>query len=71
VSILLEVYDFPLSAVGSFLAQVSHPLGLGNVELSDGTWVKGFICEPIGFENALEITEFGGWRSFIESGAIT
>jgi allophanate hydrolase len=71
VSISVEVYDFPLSAVGSFLAQVPHPLGLGNIELSDGTWVKGFICEPIGFENALEITEFGGWRSFIESGAIT
>lgn len=70
-SISVEVYDFPLGAVGSFLAQIPHPLGLGNIELSDGTWVKGFICEPIGFEDALEITEFGGWRPFIESGSST
>jgi len=66
-SIEVEVYDFPLWAVGDFLASIPHPLGLGNIELSDGTWVKGFICEQIGLTGAIDITEFGGWRSFVES----
>lgn len=68
-SISVEVYDFPLASVGPFLAQIPHPLGLGNIELSDGSWVKGFICEPVALDDAMEITHFGGWRSFVESGS--
>lgn len=63
----VEVYDFPMASVGTFLAQVPHPLGLGNIELSDGTWVKGFICEPLAFETAKDITSYGGWRAFTRS----
>ena len=66
-SIEVEVYDFPLWSVGDFLAAIPHPLGLGNIELSDGRWVKGFICEQIGLTGAVDITEFGGWRPFVES----
>ena len=40
-SIELEVYAVPLSQVGSFLALIPSPLGLGSVELADGRWVKG------------------------------
>jgi allophanate hydrolase len=68
-AIAVEVYDFPLGSVGTFLSQIPHPLGLGNIELSDGSWVKGFICEPIALDDAMEITHFGGWRSFVESGS--
>ncbi|MBM3374525.1 MAG: allophanate hydrolase [Betaproteobacteria bacterium] len=68
-AISVEVYDFPLGAVGTFLSQIPHPLGLGNIELSDGSWVKGFICEPVALDDALEITHFGGWRSFVASGS--
>jgi len=63
----VEVYEFPMASVGAFLAQIPHPLGLGNIELSDGTWIKGFICESIALESAKDITNFGGWRSFTES----
>jgi hypothetical protein len=35
------------------------------VELEDGTHVKGFICEPAGLKGAQEITDFGGWRSYL------
>lgn len=66
-SIAVEVYDFPLSSVGDFLAQIPHPLGIGSLELSDGSWVKGFICEPIGLADAVDITQFGGWRAYTES----
>ena len=63
----VEVYDFPLSSVGEFLSQIPHPLGLGTIELCDGSWVKGFICEPIALEEAKDITAFKGWRAFCSS----
>lgn len=67
-SIAVEVYDFPAESVGSFLAGIPAPLGLGSVELADGTWVHGFICEPVALRDARDITEYGGWRSYVEAG---
>jgi allophanate hydrolase len=64
-SIELEVYAVPLSQVGSFLALIPSPLGLGSVELADGRWVKGFICEPCGLVGADDISHFGGWRAYM------
>jgi len=61
----LEVYAIPQSAIGSFLALIPPPLGLGSVELTDGTWVKGFICEPCGVNGAQDISHFGGWRAYM------
>jgi len=61
----VEVYAVPLSAVGSFLALIPPPLGLGSVELADGRWVKGFICEPCGLNGAEDISHFGGWRAYM------
>lgn len=64
-AIELEVYALPLSSIGSFLALIPPPLGLGSVELADGTWVKGFICEPCGLASAQDISHFGGWRAYM------
>ena len=64
-SIELEVYAVPLSQVGSFLALIPSPLGLGSVELADGRWVKGFICEPAGLAGADDISHFAGWRAYM------
>jgi allophanate hydrolase len=64
VSIALEVFDIPVESFGQFVAGVPAPLGIGSVELSDGQWVKGFICEPIGLEGAQDISGFGGWRAY-------
>jgi allophanate hydrolase len=64
-SIDLEVYEIPSSEVGSFLNLIPEPLGLGNIELEDGTWVKGFICEPYAIEGARDISHLGGWRLFM------
>lgn len=61
----LEVYAMPMSSIGSFLALIPSPLGLGSVELADGTWVKGFICEPCGIAGALDVSHFGGWRAYM------
>ena len=45
---------------------VPPPLAIGSVELADGTWVNGFVCETGGLDGAEEITRFGGWRSYLE-----
>ena len=69
-AIELELYEMPLTAVGSFLALIPSPLGLGSVELSDGRWVKGFICEGSALAAAPDISAFGGWRAFMASQSV-
>jgi len=67
--IVLEVWEMAASEFGSFVDLIPAPLGIGNVELADGRWVNGFICEGYGFTGARDVTEFGGWRAFIKSRA--
>lgn len=70
-AISLEIWSVPSENVGRFLAQIPSPLGLGTVQLSDGTSVKGFIGEAFAAtqEGAVEITHFGGWRAYMASKA--
>jgi allophanate hydrolase len=63
-AIEVEVWSLPLDQVGGFLAGIPAPLGLGSVELSDGTSEKGFICEGFAVQGALDITRLGGWRAY-------
>jgi allophanate hydrolase len=63
-AIEVEVWAVPAQAFGSFVAGIPAPLGIGKVELADGRWLPGFICEPGGIEGAKEITELGGWRHY-------
>jgi allophanate hydrolase len=63
-AIEVEVWSLPVAGFGSFVAEVPPPLGIGSVELADGRWARGFICEPIGLEGATDITAFGGWRAY-------
>jgi len=65
-AIEVEVYAMPSAAVGSFLALIAPPLGLGSVELADGRWVKGFICEPWALAGAQDISALGGWRRYLQ-----
>ncbi|MCK2151244.1 allophanate hydrolase [Marinobacter alexandrii] len=61
----VEIWRLPADQFGSFVAGIPAPLGIGKVELADGRWVSGFICEPIGLEGAKEITSLGGWRGYL------
>jgi allophanate hydrolase len=56
----------PSTEVGSFLGLIPSPLGLGSIELEDGSWVKGFICEPYAIDGAKDISDLGGWRPYIK-----
>lgn len=64
-AIIVELWDIPLARFGEFVAEIPAPLGIGNLELADGRWVKGFICEAHALGRARDITSFGGWRAFI------
>ncbi len=65
VAIALEVWEMPLAHVGSFLALIPSPLGLGQVELADKSWVTGFICEGHALERAKDVSAHGGWRAYV------
>ena len=50
----------PSLEFGSFLTTIPSPLALGKVELADGTWVTGFVCE--GYGVARRRRHHGVWR---------
>lgn len=64
-AIEVELWDIPLARFGEFVAEIPAPLGIGALELLDGRWVKGFICEPAALRDATDITEFKGWRHWM------
>ncbi|WP_250517557.1 allophanate hydrolase [Caballeronia sp. INDeC2] len=65
-AIAVEVWALPSAEVGSFLAGIPAPLALGKVELADGRWETGFVCEAHALEGAVDITQYGGWRAWLD-----
>ena len=65
-AIALEVWSMSKAAFGDFVAMIPSPLGIGKIELEDGTFVSGFICEGHAVEGARDITSLGGWRAFLK-----
>jgi allophanate hydrolase len=61
----LEVWALPTEHLGSFVAGIPAPLGIGKVELETGAVVCGFICEGYAASGATDISGFGGWRAYI------
>ncbi len=66
-AIFVEVWAVPQEHFGSFVAGIPAPLGIGKLELANGDWVTGFICEPYGLDDATDITAFKDWREYIKS----
>jgi allophanate hydrolase len=64
-AIALEIWALPKTALGSFVEGIPAPLGIGSIELADGAWVKGFLCEASGVVDATEISHLGNWRSYL------
>jgi allophanate hydrolase len=61
----VEVYTLGPAGFGTFVAAVPPPLTIGSVELEDGSWVKGFLCEPDALSGAPDITASGSWRAWL------
>lgn len=63
-AVTTEVYRLPVAALGALLLDVPAPLGIGRVDLADGSEVLGFLCEPGRAVGARDITGYGGWREY-------
>jgi allophanate hydrolase len=61
----LEIWAIPSEQFGSFVASIPAPLGIGKIELEDGSSVAGFLCEAYALAPATDITSFGGWRAYL------
>jgi allophanate hydrolase len=66
-AIELEIWALPTEQVGSFIAGIPAPLGVGKIELESGTWVSGFICEGYAADGAADISSYGGWRAYMKA----
>jgi len=66
-AIEIEIWSLPVSEFGSFVGAIPAPLGIGKVELNDGSWCTGFICEAYGVAEAEDISHYGGWRKYIQN----
>ncbi len=64
-AIVTEIWEMPLRNFGAFVAAIPAPLGIGTMELADGSSVKGFICEPSALDHARDITGYGGWSAYL------
>ncbi|AZO18593.1 allophanate hydrolase [Mesorhizobium sp. M2A.F.Ca.ET.043.05.1.1] len=64
-AIEIEVWRLCADAFGRFVAAIPPPLGIGTIELDDGTSAKGFLAESVGLAAATDISAYGGWRSYV------
>ena len=58
-AIEVDIYEIPVSAMGHFMRMVKKPLGIGQIELEDGTLVNGFLCEEYCTRDGKDLTEQG------------
>lgn len=66
-AIEVEVWKIAIAKFGEFVVEVPAPLGIGTTILENGEMVKGFICESWAIADARDISNFGGWRTYLES----
>ncbi|RWM07770.1 allophanate hydrolase [Mesorhizobium sp.] len=64
-AIEVEVWRLCADAFGRFVAAIPPPLGIGTIELDDGTSAKGFLAESAGLSAATDISAYRGWRSYV------
>ncbi len=64
-AIEVEVWELPMRELGSFVASIPKPLGIGTISLTDGEMVLGFLCEHYAVATAKDISHLGGWREYL------
>ncbi len=61
----VEIWRLSPESFGRFVAAIPAPLGIGTVQLDDGTSCKGFLVEAAGLEGSEDVSRFGGWRRYL------
>ncbi len=65
-AIAVEIWAVPLAGIGIVLTQEPPGLCIGKVLLADGEEVLGVLGELICCERGKEITQYGGWRNYLD-----
>ena len=63
----VEVWAVPLEGLSGLLQTEPSGLAIGKVRLDDGSVVLGVLAENALVEGQREITEYGGWRAYVEA----
>jgi allophanate hydrolase len=66
-AIEVEVWALSPESFGRFVAMIPAPLGVGTLNLDDGSTVKGFLCESYATADAVDISHLGGWRAYLSA----
>jgi allophanate hydrolase len=66
-----EVWELSHASFGAFVAAIPPPLGIGTLDLDDGSSVKGFLCEAHATRDAEDISHYGGWRCYLAARSST
>lgn len=66
-SIEVELYEISYDGLMAVLKNEPNGLCLGKIELIDGSYVFGILGEPFIVENKKNITEYKGWRNYINA----
>jgi allophanate hydrolase len=61
----VELWALSAASFGKFVDLIPPPLAIGTIRLANGRSAKGFIVEPAALDGARDISEFGGWRSYM------
>jgi gamma-glutamylcyclotransferase (GGCT)/AIG2-like uncharacterized protein YtfP len=65
--IAVELWEVDAAGLVDVLQKEPPGLSIGHVVLEDGTEVLGVLAEPYATVGKTEITEYGGWREYIQS----
>ena len=63
-----ELWLLPPASLDAFLAELPEPMALGPILLDDGSTVTGFLCQDHAVADAADISEHGGWRTYLSCG---
>ena len=66
-AIALEVWEVPAPALATILLEEPPGLCIGRLTLANGEAVLGVLGESALCETGREITQWGGWRTYIAS----
>lgn len=65
-NVALEIWELPAAAIATILEQEPAGLCIGRITLADGSSVLGVVGEAYLCETGTEITEYGGWRAYMD-----
>jgi allophanate hydrolase-like protein len=65
-AIAVEVWSVPAAGLATILVNEPPGLCVGKVVLADGSEVLGVLGEPVICEGQKDITDAGGWKSYID-----